>query len=297
VVLLALAAGCRLPAADHERLGDLAFREGAFGRALAEYQAAQRGVPRARVWAKAGVAALRAREFGAAVDAFQALAGVDPTRAREAAVGLERTVDEALREGADRSVVARAVVALRTVDPARPLGRLARYPAAGRDLPPQELVRLLPAALANSGSGRAVDSLLLRYADALRTTTACEEAARGYQTVLRRADRTRLRGEAEDGLAFCGLQLGLDALAHEQAEAAERWFAAVIGAEPATVRGWRARIGLGDARLALGDALGAAVAYQGVLGAAGVPDSLRVLATERLNALGRASAGDPPGGL
>jgi hypothetical protein len=90
-------------------------------------------------------------------------------------------------------------------------------------------------------------------------------------------------------VSACALRLGLDALAGEQAEAAERWFEAAIAAAAATPSGWRAQIGLGDARLSQGDVLGAAIAYQTVVSAVGVPDSLAKLATGKLNALGGAT--------
>jgi hypothetical protein len=45
-----------------------------------------------------------------------------------------------------------------------------------------------------------------------------------------------------------------------------------------------------------GDALGAAVAWQGVLSAAGLPDSLRESVTAKLNSLGAASTEPPAGG-
>lgn len=294
--LVLLAAGCRLPAADHERLGDEAYREGRHDRALAEYQAAQRGAPRARVWAKAGLAALHARDYPAAVEAFRALAAADPTRSVEAAAGLDRVIEAVTRDGGGPpAVVSNAVLALREVDPARPLGRLARFPVGERDLAPTELLGLLPAALATASAPSTVDSLLLRYADALRTTTACEGAARTYQAVLRRSDRGRLRTAAREGVAVCALQLGLDALSARQGGDADHWFAAVLAVEPQTERGRRAQIGRGDARMLQGDALGASVAYQAVLGSAGVSDSLRALAAERLNAIGRAPADQPPG--
>jgi hypothetical protein len=71
---------------------------------------------------------------------------------------------------------------------------------------------------------------------------------------------------------------------------AERWFESAVSAAPATPFGWRASIGLGDARVKQGDVLGAAIAYQTVLSAASVPDSLNKLAADKLNALG----GSPP---
>jgi hypothetical protein len=291
-----LAGACRLAAADHERLGDEAYREARFGDALAEYQAAQRAGARSRTWAKAGAAALHARDYRAATDAFRSLAESDPTRATESAVGLERVVEATRREDrVDPGTAARAVLALRAVSPNRPLGRLAQFPLATVELEARELLGMLPPALAAAATPSAVDSLLVRYADVLRATTACEGAVLAYQAVLRRADRGPLRASARRGLADCGLLLGLDALAGQRGEAAERWFDAVLAVESSSQLAWRAQIGRGDARLLLGDALGASVAYQAVLGGAGVPDSVRALAASRLNALAQAPPA-PPGG-
>ncbi len=292
-----LVSGCSFAAADHERLGDEAFRDGQYAKALAEYQAAQKSGPRSRVWAKAGLAALKAPDLGAAIDAYRELATSDPSRATEAAVGLEHVVDAATRGGdGQAAIVPRAVRALREVAPTRPLGRLAQVSVSGPAVGPAEFASLAPAALATAPNASAVDSLLLRYANAQRTTTACDGAARSYQSVLRRTERSRVRTEAREGLAFCALVLGLDALTTQQADQAERWFEAVLSVESGTPRSWRAQIGRGDARLLRGDAIGASVAYQSVLAGASVPDSLRTMAATRLNELGSASAGPSGGG-
>ena len=268
-----------------------------YDRALAEYQAAQKNGAKGRIWAKAGSAALKAPDLPAAIEAYRQLAEVDPTRAGEAAVGLDHVIDAASRGGPSQAaVVGRAVRALRQVAPNRPLGRLAQVPVSGAEIDPAEFVSVAPAALATASNASTVDSLLLRYGDAQRITTACEGAARSYQSVLRRTDRSRIRTAARDGLASCALVLGLDALTADQAEQAERWFAAVLSAESGTPRSWRAQIGRGDARLMQGDAIGASVAYQAVLAGSSVPDSLRTLAADRLNQLGTASSGPPGSG-
>jgi len=296
--LLTLAVGCQLAAADHERLGDQAYLENDFDQAVSEYQAAAKNNGRSRVWAKLGAAAIKGQEYSVAVDAFQALAEADPTRATEAAVGLERVAEAVGRGGpGEQMVVSRAVLAVRRIAPNRPLGRLAQVPVGAADLDPNTLLGLLPVAIASAGSRSVVDSLLARYAGALKTLTACDASARGYQALLRRAERSSLRRAARDGVAFCGLVLGLDALTAKDGASAEHWFDAVIAVEPTTERGWRAQIGRGDARLLAGDALGASVAYQTVLGAGAVSDSLRALASERLNALGSAQPDQPGGGV
>src|SRR4029079_18449277 len=102
------------------------------------------------------------------------------------------------------------------------------------------------------------DSLLVALGTAQRVTTACETVTRTLQTAQRRTRDGGLRATASEGVSACALRLGLDALAGEQAETAERWFEAAIGAAPATPSGWRAPSGVGDAALGQGAVLGAA---------------------------------------
>ncbi|MGE3617283.1 MAG: hypothetical protein AB7L66_15535 [Gemmatimonadales bacterium] len=291
LTLLALA-GCSAAAADHERLGDAAYREGRFAAALDEYQAAQKNGGRSRVWAKAGAAAVRARAWGAGIDAFSALAGEDPGRVAEAAAGLERIAQLAETEQGGEAAVARAVLALRALMPNRPLGRYSETTLAA-DPSVTETLGLLPAALAAAGSAREVDTLLLRYADAQRATVACEGAARSYQSLIRRTNDGRLRNQGRSGLVECALLLGQDALGGRNGAEAERWFETVLSNSQGTPSAWRAQLGLGDARLLSGDALGASVAFQAVASATAAPDSLRQGAVEKLNGLS-APAPTPP---
>jgi hypothetical protein len=236
------------------------------------------------VYAKLGSAALHAQELGTAIDAYVALKHADPSRAAEAASGLERAAAQAARSGeAGQLQLAAAVRALRQVAPGRPLGRFGLAPT--RDLDPNEAVGALAAALASAPDSRSVDSLLVAYGQAQRVTTACEAATHTFGVVLRRSRNPGFRTTASNGIAACALRLGLDALAGEQSDAAERWFEAAVEAAPATPSGWRAAIGLGAARMGQGDLLGAAIAYQSVLSASSVPDSLHKMAAEKLNAL------------
>jgi hypothetical protein len=92
------------------------------------------------------------------------------------------------------------------------------------------------------------------------------------------------------------LLLGQDAVGARNGLEAERWFEAVLGVAAGTDRGWRAQIGIGDARMLQGDALGAAVAYQAVVGSGAVSDSLRLVAVGKLNGLGAASPEPPSDG-
>lgn len=291
--LVSLLLGCGGPSADHERLGDEAYREGQYQRALAEYQAAS-AQGRARIWAKLGAAALHLGEHAVATDAYLRLARTDPTRTDEAAAGLVQVAEAASRLGAgDGQAVTRAIAALRTVDPDRPLGKLAVAPARAGGLDRQEALAVLPVALAAADPGRQVDSLLLAYGQVLRETLACDAAVETYRTLLRRSRVATLTSRARAGLAECALYLGLDAMLSERLDEAERWFDEAASTDYAGPVGWRARIGYGDARGRQGDYLGAATAYQSVLSGPAVPDSLRGLARERLNAI---AGGDlPPG--
>ncbi len=288
IVLLALAAsGCASAAADHERLGDHAYQDGEFTVAIGEYRAAIKSGAGAPAWAKLGNAALQGGQLGVAVEAYVTLRTDDPSRATEAAIGLERVAEAAERGGAAEAIhLAAAVRALRTT-PGRPLGRWALTPRA--ELGPSEAAGALPAMLASASGRKVVDSLLLLYGEAQQATTACEAAIRTYRTVLRRSTITPQRASAGSGLGACGLRLGLDALGTHQGELAEQWFESAVKAVPASAVGWRAEIGLGDSRLLQGDVLGAALAYQSVLSVQSLPDSLRTLARAKLDSLGTSS--------
>ena len=290
LLLGVLVSACSPVAADHERLGDRAYREGRYVAALAEYRAAARSRGGARLYAKLGSAALHGRDLATAIEAFASLKEADPSRAAEAAVGLERAAYLATHGSeAELLYLPAAVRALRAVSPGRPLGRFGLAPMTS--LEATEALGALPAALASATDSRTVDSLLVAYGEAQRVTTACEAATHTFGAVLRRARSAGLRTTAALGIGACALRLGLDALAGEQTQVAEHWFEAAVGAAPATPFGWRAAIGLGDARMTQGDVLGAALAYQSVLSATGVPDTLQKLAAGKLNAL----SGPPPG--
>jgi hypothetical protein len=291
LLLLAVTA-CASAAADHERLGDHAYRDGDYTLAVAEYRAALRSGAGARVWAKLGNAALKDGKLGVAVESYTTLRVDDPSRATEAAIGLERVAEAAEKGGATEAIhLAAAVRALRAV-PGRPLGRWALTPRA--ELGPSEAAGALPAMLASATQRKVVDSLLLLYGEAQQATTACEAAIRTYRTVLRRTASTSQRTAAGAGLGACGLRLGLDALGTHQGELAEQWFESAAAAVPSSPTGWRAEIGLGDSRLLQGDVLGAALAYQSVLSVETLPDSLRTLARAKLDSLG-ASPDRPDG--
>jgi tetratricopeptide (TPR) repeat protein len=288
-VLLAVAlTGCAGAAADHERLGDAAYAEGEFPSALEEYQAAAASRNDARLWAKVGAAAFRSEEYRAAVDAYQKLAAADPTRAVEAARGLEQVVRAADR-AENGAALEDAVEALRRLAPERVSSRHTLALVKSGRLAETEEVGMGPLALAAAGDAATTDQLLLRYAEALRQTTACAEAADAYAAVLRRSRDGALRQRATRGLSDCATRLGLEALLLDRPEIASRWFNQVLDADSTSPLGRRALVGLGDARVKLGDLLGATLAYQDAM--RGDPaDTISTLAAQRLARLGASAA-------
>ena len=289
--------GCAGTTADHERLGDAAYLEGRFGAASAEYQMAVQARPVATLWAKAGAAALAADQFRVAAQAFQQLATTDPARIGEAVIGIERIVRAALRERPPDITSAKdAILALRRLAPDRPVGIPALTVVRSGALGAIESVTLLPAAIGSAGSARLVDSLLLAWGNALRETTACDAATLSYSVALRRSPRAADRGMAREGIASCGLRLGMDALDGDQPDVAETWFRTVLRVDSLGPAGQRAQVGVGDARLRQGDVVGALLAWQRVLdhrstGEEGM-DSVTTMALERMAAL-RPDPGTP----
>ena len=275
-------------AADHERLGDRHFRASRWPEAQAEYEAAVRNNATAAVWAKAGAAAHRAGDLTAAVIAYERLSEADASRTAEAARGLERVARSALRGPTGDPALTAAVVALRRIAPERPLGRLARAAEAQGTADRVEELSLMPSALASADGSTEVNNLLLRWAAGLRATTACEGAVSVYRMAVRRSPGLEMRKQAGDGLASCALQLGLDAFAANRPSIAEQWFVEATQADPSSAAGVRARLGLGDAREAQGDLMGAAIVWQTVVGTPGAPDSLKSQARERINRLASA---------
>lgn len=285
---LLLLAGCAGSAADHERLGDTAYAQGEYPVALDEYRAATRGDGDPRLWAKLGAAALRAGEYREAGDAYQKLAAADPTRAVEAARGLEQ-VARAADQGAAGVALEEAVEDLRRLAPERVSPRYTLALVRSGRLDPGQLVGIGPNALAAAGDASAVDQMLLQYGAALQGTTACTDAADAYLTVLRRSRDNVTRRRAASGLGVCGVQLGLEALLVQKPEVALSWFGRVVAIDSTSESGRRALIGIGDARIAQGDLLGATLAFQDAM-APGASDSIATMATTRLAQLGASAA-------
>lgn len=283
LTLLIPIAGCGR-AGDHERLGDQAYGQSRYAQALAEYRQVLAQDPDARVWAKAGAAALHTGNLEVASDAYLRLAAEDPTRAEEAAEGLE-SVARAAERTEDGKRLQTAVVGLGAIAPDRSIGRYAleliRRPGAEAT----DLVAVLPGAIAVAPDPETVDSLLVVYGAALRETTGCGEALPAFQAGLRRTKAAAIRTRAEEGVAGCSLWLGLRSEATGVPEDAALWFAAAIRIDSNTTVGRRALVGYGDARLRLGDTLAGALAYQTVVSDAVQTDSIHLMALDRLEAL------------
>ncbi len=279
---------CTGSAADHERLGDTAYGLGEYATALDEYRAASRTDADAGVWAKLGAAALKAGEYREAAQAYEHLASADPSRVTEAARGLEQ-VARAADQAAVSAALEEAVEDLRRLAPERVSPRHTIALVKSGRLQPTQAVGIGPNALAAAGDAAAVDQMLIQFGTALQSTTACADAADVFQTVLRRSRDAVLRQRAVNGLGVCGVQLGLEALLVQKPEVALQWFGRVVANDSTSESGRRALIGIGDARIAQGDLLGATLAFQDAM-KPGASDSIVTLATARLAQLGAKAA-------
>lgn len=271
-------------AGDQERKGDAAYGESRYEEALAEYRQVLEQDPEPRVWAKAGAASLRTGNLEVASDAYLRLAAEDPTRAAEAAEGLDAVARAAERAG-DAKRLQAAVVGMGAIAPDRSIGRYALELIRRPGAEPTDLVAVLPAAIAAAPDAETVDSLLLVHGLAARETTGCTQALPSFQAALRRTRLANIRGRAEEGVAGCALMLGLQSESAGQPEAAVLWFAAAIRVDSSTIVGRRALVGYGDARLRLGDPIAAALAYQAVVSDAVQSDSIHQMAQDRLQNL------------
>jgi tetratricopeptide (TPR) repeat protein len=288
----ALLAACG-QVSDHERQGDQLYGQGRFGEALVQYRAALAKDPDARLWAKVGSAASRVGNLETAADAYLRLAAEDPSRAEEAAEGLDAVARAADRTG-DRRRLEAAVIGLGMIAPNRSIGRYALAVVRRPGADPNDLVGVIPAAIAAAPDAETVDSLLAVYGAALRETSGCDQALPVFQAAVRRTKVTTLRSRAEEGVAACSLALGLRADAAGKPEDAVLWFAATIRVDSATPVGRRALVGYGDAQLRLGDTLAAAAAYQAVVADPTQSDSTNQMARDRLEELRARSPDNVP---
>jgi len=279
---LLLLASCRQD--SREQLADAAYVARQYAEAYDAY-AALAPSEGSRVWAKAAAAAAAAGALDSAVAAYLHLAADDPTRREEALAGLERVARLAERAG-NLDALRKAVLASRKLAPERPIGRLA-YPLI-RSVPPAapEALELLPAALAAAPDRDAFDALLLRWSAAFEEGGDCAGAAEASRGFLRRTSKSADSAgsaEAASRLERCALALGEAALGHDQALEAERWL--VLAAENAgSPAGRRALLLLGDARVAQGDPIAAAIVWQRAI-RAGADDSIGRQAARRIRAL------------
>jgi tetratricopeptide (TPR) repeat protein len=278
-------------AGDHERLGDQAYGQARYDEALTEYRTVLGSHPDARIWAKAGAAALRAGDLRQASAAYVRLATADPTRAEEAAEGLE-TVARAAEHAADSASLGPALAGLRVVAPGRMTGHYAVLLAERSGADSADLAALLPDAMAAAGDPATVDSLLTLYGAALRATAGCGQALLQFRTILRRTQDNGVRARAKASAAACAYTLGVRAESAGHTEDAALWFAEAARMDSSTVTGRRSLLRYGEARLTQGDTLVAALAFQAATPAGGT-DSIGEAATARLHALGmtRSSGG------
>ena len=277
---LLLAAGACGPVGGAEGVGDQSYADGRYQEALAAYAPLAETTPSPRLWAKVGASALHLGQLREATAAYRALGTADPTRADEAAEGLERVILAAERR-LDDVALQEAVAALRAVAPGRPLGRhalslmkVADGPVATTDL---------AAAIAAATEAGTIDTLLVRQAMALAGADGCPAAVPLFQSALRRSGREG-NPSAEGGLVECFFRLGSAQLSYAP-DSAEAWFREAAGVDSTTGVGRAAMIGLGDARVRQGDLVGAALAYQSALSSGPRTDSLGVIAAGKLNAL------------
>lgn len=285
----AAAIGCA--GQDRERAADQAYAEGRFADALGEYRSLSKGRTSAALWAKIGAAALHADQLREAAEAYLSLAGDDPTRLDEAVEGLDAVARAAERSG-NGDILREVVTGLQNLAPDRVTGRYALTLALGPDPDTAELVALLPSALAAASAPETVDTLLTLWGHALEATTGCGQALLQYRAVVRRSQDTSLRAPANRAAADCALTLGLRADSAGKLEDAALWFAESARVDSTTPTGRRALLRYGRARLAQGDTLAAALAFQTVASGQ-VADSMGEAAVAQLGALGLSpQAGD-----
>ena len=291
LVLAAAALAACTGASDHERLGDEAYGQARYDEALTEYRTVLGSHPDARVWAKAGAAAFRAGHLREASTAYVRLAAADPTRAEEAAEGLE-TVARAAEHAADSASLGSALAGLRGVAPGRMTGHYAVLLAERSGADSADFAALLPSAMAAADGPATVDSLLTLYAAALQATAGCGQAMLQFRTILRRTQDGGVRARAKAGAAGCAYTLGVREQAAGRTEDAALWFAEAARMDSSTMTGRRSLLRYGEARLTQGDTLVAVLAFQAAAPAGGT-DSIGGAATARLHALGMTrSSGD-----
>ncbi|MDX2192358.1 MAG: hypothetical protein NW201_03320 [Gemmatimonadales bacterium] len=229
--LLALLAACTR-VTDAERLGDRAYVAGRYADAATAYQAAVGTGAGAPLQARYAQAAWHAGRLRDAARAWAAVAADDPTRAVEAADGLELVARDAARQQ-DVPALREAVFGLLAAAPDRPLGVHALALATAGPLGAADGVAVLPAALAAAPDPSTVDVLLATWGEALRETGACEPAIDAFRAVIRRSGQPDLRARADLGTAHCAVRLGANALDAGAADIARRWLELAVATDSA----------------------------------------------------------------
>ncbi|HEX6644820.1 MAG TPA: hypothetical protein VF037_09080 [Gemmatimonadales bacterium] len=274
-----LAGGCG--GAGAEERADEAYAARRYADAYAAYRAlAEDGG--ASLWAKAGAAAAAAGMLDSAAAAYRSLAAADPGRTGEALEGLDRTGRLAIRSSNLRAL--RMVVdGITALDSVRPVGRFAYPLLRGAPPAPADTARLLPAALAAAPDAEAFDALLLAWGRALEAGGDCTGAAEAYRGFLRRTAHVRAEPGVRERLTACAYEAGMASLEAGRPVEAERWLQIAV-ADSGGPEGRRALLALGDARLAQGDPIAAAIVWQRAL--RGDPDdSVAVEAARRIRTL------------
>ena len=195
--------------------------------------------------------------------------------------GLDLAARGAERDG-DYNALRTVLLTLQAVAPDWASGRYALTVMRHTRATVEERLGLLPLAAAAAPDRRTVDSLLGSYADALREIENCSKGIRVYRSVMRRSETPELERRLLLGRASCAFQLGREHL-QEEPWTAEGWFLEAADAGTDAEVGRLALIGLGEARAAQGDLIGAALAYQAAVGPTTDPDSITILAMTKLN--------------
>jgi len=275
--------------ADHERLGDRRYAEGAWVDAVAEYRLAVRQRrPSLELRAKLGAAAMRAGQLSDAVTAWKDLASADPSAVGEAVDGLVRTA-RAAAAARDVQALRQAAEALVALAPRR-LGEalgpslVTALEAEGMSLPPDLL--LVAAAQVPAES----DSLVAVWAENAAKAGRCAEAAAAWSGLVRRGGGPTLERRARGSLAACRLDEGRTLLAAGKLEEAELALhdATLTGVPDSLAR--LAWVLIGDARWAAGDSTIAADAYRKAVEGGADDDPTVRRAQEQLQRL----TGNPP---
>jgi hypothetical protein len=275
-----LLAGCSAAGGDRERRGDVAWHEARWSDAINDYRASGDSP---RVLAKLADALLQSGALLESAEAWTKLGAEAPDRADEAAAALNRVAELAAQDGREAPLVA-AILGLRRVAPLWPVGRLAGRLGRTTGTSADRNADLVPALLASMQGRAAADPLLLRLGQADRARGACDAAIPLLEGVMRRTASGEVHDSASVTLGWCELATAMNALQAQRNGEAELWFVRAAHRDAASAVGRRAQLGLGDARIAQGDTVGARTAWQEVAAAAPA-DSVSQLALTRLSQL------------